>query len=142
MKRKTLLKNHLTGIRNLIIKKIGKLPIATDTGFELIEIDKIIYCEAHASYTYFYLEDGSNVMSSKNIGEYERELVPFNFLRIHKSYLINLLHVNKYSKEDGGYVHMNLGANQFSGTSQFSRVNQLSLSKRKKITFLNCFFAR
>ncbi|MEL6989430.1 MAG: LytTR family DNA-binding domain-containing protein, partial [Bacteroidota bacterium] len=45
-------------------------------------------------------------MISKNLKEAENRLNEAVFKRVHASYLINLEHVKKYDKADGGYFVM------------------------------------
>lgn len=48
------------------------------------------------------------------------------FCRIHHSHLINMAHLRRYSKNDGGYVEMSDGS-------------QIEISRRKKDDFLARF---
>jgi two-component system LytT family response regulator len=43
---------------------------------------------------------------SRNLKDFENILVDSGFCRVHHSYLINLRHVEKYIKGEGGYVVM------------------------------------
>ncbi len=78
-----------------------QLAISTLEGREFIPIDQIIYCRADGGYTEFHLSNGRQLVSSKNLGEYEKllpEALPNYqncFFRIHHSYLINLTYINK-----------------------------------------------
>lgn len=80
--------------------------LSTSEGFEFVEISNILYCEASGSYTKFFLNDNQTLLVSKNLKEYENLLSNTNFMRVHNSFLINLKHVNKYVKSDGGYILM------------------------------------
>jgi len=113
-----------------IMETLRKLVIPTTYGFDYVAVDRIIYCEADASYTRFHLEGGSQVVASKNIGRYEVLLAPYcEFFRVHKSYIINLLHVSKYKKETGGIVVMDNG-------------KEIYISKGRKAGFFSLFFSR
>lgn len=74
------------------------------SGFIRLKINSIVYFEADANYTYLYLENGESIVSSKNIKEYERQLISQGYIRIHHKYLINLNYVTKYLKGKGGQV--------------------------------------
>lgn len=81
--------------------------------YELIfpKISEIIYCKADGFYTQFFLKDGTTILVSKNIKEYESILPPEHFFRAHKSFLINLNEIKKYIKGEGGYIVMENGDN-------------------------------
>ena len=78
--------------------KQEKICLATTAGMEFILIKDIILCKADGSYTSFTLSDGSNLLVSKHLKEYENLLSDHQFLRVHNSYLINLKEVKKYIK--------------------------------------------
>lgn len=61
--------------------------------------ETIIYIEAYENYTWLHLKNGSKLLSSKSIGYHEEKLLDNTFVRIHRSYLINLSHVKFYEKK-------------------------------------------
>ncbi|MGB2129252.1 MAG: LytR/AlgR family response regulator transcription factor [Flavicella sp.] len=70
---------------------------------DFLKIESILYCEADGKYTTFYLENGTTIISSKNLGEYEKLLTHKCFFRIHHRYLINLTKVLRIDKTGGAY---------------------------------------
>ena len=110
------------------IEKAGKplemrLCLPTFKGFLIVKLEDIIYCEAERSYTIFHLSDGKTLMVSKPLLEYDNLLKDAGFFRIHKSFLINLVHVREYHRGEGGFVVMNNKA-------------ELEVTRRKKEMFL------
>ncbi len=83
-----------------------KLSVPNSNGLELIPFDDIIYCKADDNYTTFYLCSGEKVVASKTLKHFGEMLPEHQFVRIHKSYIVNLLHLKKYLKTDGGVVIM------------------------------------
>ncbi|WP_409034106.1 LytR/AlgR family response regulator transcription factor [Runella sp.] len=49
----------------------------------------IIRLESDRNYTVFFLADGRQMLASKTLGSFEK-ILPSNFLRVHRSHLINL----------------------------------------------------
>lgn len=87
-------------------EQLSKLALATGRNeIELIDINQIIYCEAKKFYTIFYLDNQEDILVTKNLKEYEKVL-PSNFIRIHKSFLVNKNKIKKIVRSDGGYVVM------------------------------------
>ena len=86
-----------------------KLPLSTNDGIWMINIKDIIRMEGDGSYTKIYLLNGKCIHIAKTIKAYEALLYDYKFERIHKSHLINLLHVKKYYKNEGSYVLMEDG---------------------------------
>ncbi|MDO5980789.1 LytR/AlgR family response regulator transcription factor [Flavivirga spongiicola] len=87
------------------------IAVSSQKKINLAKIDDIIYAESDGSYTTFFLKDGSTVLSTKNLGEYENRLNKKLFYRIHHSYLINLKHIINISKDGGHYSKMINGKN-------------------------------
>ncbi len=65
-------------------------------GFEVVQIQDILYCEADGYCTRFFLKDGQTLISSKNLKVYEEILEAVRFQRVHHSYIVNLNHVRGY----------------------------------------------
>ncbi|MEM7102537.1 MAG: response regulator [Bacteroidota bacterium] len=75
-----------------------KLGLPTVEGYTFIKLQNIIRCEADSNYTMFHALDGEKILVPKTLKEYENLLEGFNFLRVHRSHIINLDHIKKYTK--------------------------------------------
>lgn len=75
----------------------------------LLNVDDIIHCESDGSYTVFEIKDNQKIVVSKVLKEYDKLLSGSGFLRIHRSHLINLKHIKRFDKLDGGNVVMSNG---------------------------------
>jgi two-component system LytT family response regulator len=118
------LETFLHNIRNKSNQQEMQLCIPSLKGFQIIKINDIIYCEADNTYTWLYLQNNQRLMASRPLIDYELLLQGANFVRIHKSYLINLSHLREYHKGEGGIVKMSNG-------------KELDVSRRKKEFFVN-----
>lgn len=88
-------------------KKIA-LPIGD--GYEMIAFNNIIRCESDSNYTTIFLRDKRKITLSKTLKEVEASLNSKVFFRVHHSHLINIDHISKLYKADGGTVLMADGA--------------------------------
>ena len=75
-------------------------------GLQIIEVDNIIRCEADGCYTKFFLIDKRQITVSKILREYEEILSEFNFIRPHKSHLINLKYIKSVIRANGPIIEM------------------------------------
>ncbi|MDN3582444.1 LytR/AlgR family response regulator transcription factor [Mucilaginibacter flavus] len=100
----------------------GKIAITSVSAIEFVNINDIIYCKADNVYTDVHL-CGTSITSTKNLKEFDDILQAHYFFRIHHSYLINLNHIKKYIKGDGGTVVM-------------SDNTEIEVSRRRKTAFL------
>jgi len=91
-----------------------------------VETTDIIYCESDSNYTIFFLTNGEKVMISKTLKDVEEILEGSDFFRVHASYLINMKHVNKFTRGDGGYIVM-------------SNNQHITVSRKKKDVFFEMF---
>lgn len=101
-----------------------KIAIATETGFEFLKFNSIIYLEAQSNYTKFYLTDNSNIITAKTLKHFEEILPEDLFFRIHKTYLVNMNFIKRFSKVDGFTVELITG-------------QKLPVSHRKKDEFIS-----
>ncbi len=83
-----------------------QLTIPTMEGFLFVKPDEIIRMEADGRYTMIFLENKEKILASKNLGEFEEIISEAHFLRIHHSHIVNLSHIRKYIRGDGGKVVM------------------------------------
>lgn len=116
---------------NILIENIDsgdtahkKIAIATETGFEFVKFNTIIYLEAQNNYTKFNLTNGSSITTSKTLKHFEEILPSELFFRIHKSYLVNMNFIKRFTKGDEQFVELITG-------------QQLPVSIRKKNEFIN-----
>ena len=82
------------------------LPIERDGVLQTIDIADIVAVHANAHYT--YVSNGtSNLFCSLSITEVEERLDPHFFMRVHRSHIINLDHINAIRKSlDSGIAEM------------------------------------
>ena len=85
------------------------IALPTLGGLEMVKADHIIHGEADSNYTRLFMEDGGTILISKTLKEVESMLENHNCIRIHNSHLINLLHLKRYVRGDGGYVILSNG---------------------------------
>ncbi|HFA48870.1 MAG TPA: LytTR family transcriptional regulator [Bacteroidetes bacterium] len=91
--------------------------------FVLTDIRDIMYCEADGNYTMIFLKNGGKYLACRKLGDVEKLLPATCFVRIHHAHLVNLCHVRKYHKGDGGQVELRNGI-------------KLDVSRRKKQGFM------
>lgn len=84
----------------------ARIGIAMADKIIFVRVPEIIYCEANGSYTNVYLKDGKKILASKPLMNFESQLTPHKFFRIHHSTLINLNNIKEFQRFDGGYVVM------------------------------------
>lgn len=88
-----------------------KVAVPTLDGFELIDMDQIVRCEAADNYTCIFLKKANKVVACRSLKDIEGQLRHFSFfLRVHHSYIVNLNEVVKYVRGEGGYVMMSDGS--------------------------------
>ncbi|NER18992.1 LytR/AlgR family response regulator transcription factor [Spongiivirga citrea] len=98
------LQDQKKSLDSIIVNKNNSnfIAIASLNDIQIIKYDSILYLQSDGRYTSVFLIDGSKIVATKNIGEYENDLTPFGFYRIHKKYIINLKHMASIDKRDGG----------------------------------------
>ncbi|MFV8368227.1 LytR/AlgR family response regulator transcription factor [Flavobacterium sp. LB2R40] len=107
----------------------NKIALPTETGFELVKTNAILYCEADSNYCKIVCLDGKKIVLSKTL-KFIEELLPTSvFQRIHKSYLVNLNYVTRFNKTNELLVELSNG-------------QTLPVSIRKKEDFINAIIQK
>lgn len=105
---------------------MDKLAIPDSDGIIFVETAHIICCRADGNYTMLYMSGGKTILVSKTLKDFEAILSNHGFSRVHHAALINMKHIQKYVKGDGGYVVL-------------SDNHHVDVSRRKKEGFLRQF---
>lgn len=92
---KTLLENQ---------SSLSKIALPSGSGVLIKALDDIMYLESSNNYTLFYFKNNEQVLVTKTLKHYEDTLNPESFVRIHQSFLVNINHIEEYSKLDGGWI--------------------------------------
>lgn len=104
-----------------------KIVLSTSEMIHVISVDDIIRCESDNYYTYFYFVDGRKLLVSKTLKENEELLSQYDFIRPHKSHLINIKYIKSYVRQDGGHILMSDGT-------------RIPVSRRKKDKMMEIIF--
>lgn len=83
----------------------NKIAIPTIEGFEMIDIDSILYMTADGNYSIIFTKT-NKILSSKSLKYFELRLPNTLFIRIHDAHIININKTLKYVKGNGGYIVM------------------------------------
>jgi len=89
---------------------LNKIALPSDTGLILVPFEEIVFCEAERAYCRFHLESGKKMLISKAMKEFEPILTQHQFVKVHKSYIVNVKHIEKYIRGTGGQLLMTDGS--------------------------------
>ena len=96
-----------------------KIGLATGDRVEFVEVKSIIRCQGECNYTNLYFTDKKPLLVAKSLIEFEELLNEYNFIRVHKTHLVNLNHVASFNRNDAGILIMSNG-------------DKVSISRRRK----------
>ena len=81
--------------------------LPTLEGFEVVKMEDIVRLRGNGNFTDLYLSDGSKKMVCRFLKHFS-DILPFPFLRVHKSHIINVSFVKSYNK--GGCIMLQDGS--------------------------------
>ncbi len=105
-------------------KASPKVSLPTSDGIELFDLHSIIRFQAKGSNTIAYMLDDQQLIIPRNLKKIEESLENGPFVRVHHSHLVNVDHIKRYSRTDGGFVIMKDGS-------------EVEVSRRRKGVLLN-----
>lgn len=77
-----------------------KITLSTSDKIHVVDVDNIVRCESDNYYTVLYFADGGSLMVSKTLKEVEGLLEGYEFVRAHKSHLVNVNCIRNFLKDD------------------------------------------
>lgn len=99
-----------------------RLALHTQDKIYIVEISEILRCESDGNYTRFHLKDKSTLLVTRTLKDFDDLLSPLNFIRVHQSHLVNIVHVREFNKRDGGYLIMRDGSEVLVSTRKRAEV--------------------
>lgn len=94
--RLSLLKENMQGSKKIALNTLEKI--------QIVNIEDIIRCESSVNYTTFYFMDGTKLLVTKTLKEFDKMLSEYNFFRVHQSHLINTEFIKEFLKTNGELV--------------------------------------
>lgn len=107
-------------------QSVDRIALSTQEGLVFVQTKNIAYCKAESNYTYVVLADGQKYLVAKTLKDIDETLSGKDFYRVHNSYLVNINHIIRYVRGDGGYFVMPDNA-------------QITISRNKKDEFFQLF---
>jgi len=86
------------------LERHKKIPLSLNNKIKLVEPDQILYCKSDGSYTTVFMTDGTEYLVSKSIKHIEELLPEEYFIRVHKSYMVNLNEIKELIKQGSGEI--------------------------------------
>jgi two-component system LytT family response regulator len=96
---------HLSGMLRLK-EPLRTITIPDTSGYQIVSTDNILYLEGKDNYTFIYISGQNRMIVSRTLKDFETILQDSDFLRIHKSSMINLRHLKSMRQKEGLSVVM------------------------------------
>ncbi len=84
------------------------ISVKADYKVSLVKTAEIVYLESEGEYVRIHLADGSTLTTLFRLKNMETTLPAESFMRVHRSYIVNLRHIKSYDK---GRIHLSNTAN-------------------------------
>jgi len=85
---------------------LENIALPTHDGFTMVHVNDIAYLHAESNYTWVHLVSQKKYLITKTLKDMEEMLRFPQYFRPHKSFLVNLNHVDRYIRGQGGYMVM------------------------------------
>ena len=85
-----------------------RIALNTLEKIHIVEVEEILRCESNINYTMFYFTDGTKLLVTKTLKEFDKLLSDHYFIRVHQSHLVNARFIKEFTKSDG-YIYMKDG---------------------------------
>jgi two-component system LytT family response regulator len=92
-------------LENIMTEK-KRIAIPNGSSYIYENVSDIIRLKAQGRYTEIYTASEKKYTVTRNLGEFDKLLSKYKFLRVHHSHLINPLYILSFEKQNGGYLIM------------------------------------
>ena len=89
--------------------ELQQVVVPTLHGFDVIRTESIVRLQARDNFTEISMADGSRKLICKLLRHFE-ETLDQPFIRVHRSYMVNLQYVRSYTRGQGGSLTMHDGS--------------------------------
>jgi len=96
-------------LENIRSNQFKKIVVPLMTGFEVVNPESVYYIEADDNFSIIHLDGRKPLMACRKLKFYEENLKDCGFYRVHRSSLVNLDHVVKYTKGKAAFVTLSNG---------------------------------
>lgn len=103
-----------------------RIALSSSDGLIFVQTSDISYCKADSNYTQVVLQNGKKIVVAKTLKEIDETLAGKDFFRVHASYLVNINHISRFVRGDGGYIVMPDGT-------------QITIARNRKDEFFQLF---
>ncbi|WP_417940643.1 LytR/AlgR family response regulator transcription factor [Flavobacterium sp. RS13.1] len=109
-KTKEKLENYSILKENIKQDTFKKIAVPTGNSLVFLEKDKIVCIKGEGAYSEIICSDGEKHLVSRNLKKFEDIMcIDQNFIRNHKSYIVNISFIKAYNKSDGGSLILKNG---------------------------------
>ena len=106
------IRHHFNSIKELmdyLALPVERIILPCNRGFTLMERRQVLWIQSDGNYSWAHYGDGRKSLLSSMLKHMESKLLSADFYRIHHQYLVNLHHLLRYEKRNGGWVVLSDG---------------------------------
>ncbi len=120
--------NYLkTLVSNISEQRPTKVSIPTLNGYDVIDLENIIYIKAEGAYSQVFFDDGTSKLYSKNLKYFEGILTDLEeYCRIHRSTIVHIGKIVTYNVGSNAWIEVNYSV-------------KLEIARERKTQFLEQF---
>jgi len=82
----------------------GRMQFPAPNGIVYLKDEEIYYIESEGRYSNIYDKDGAKLVTTKPLKDLESMLSTSSFIRVHRSYIINLAYIKHYARGRDSHV--------------------------------------
>jgi two-component system LytT family response regulator len=84
--------------------KSKRVPLALSDRVVMVDKNDIMYCKSEGNYTHVIMKNGKDYLLSKSIKSVVELIPQAEFIRVHKSFIVNTNYITEYLRGDGGEI--------------------------------------
>ncbi|MFK7001819.1 LytR/AlgR family response regulator transcription factor [Flavobacterium oreochromis] len=108
---------------NLKDETFRKIAVPSGNSLVFIEVNDILFIKGEGAYSEIHFRNNEKLLVSRNLKNFEDIICEQrNFIRIHKSFILNTHYIKSYNKSDGGSIEIQNGLHLPIGTDKVQTI--------------------
>lgn len=102
------------------------------TRSQQVETDEILYLESESNYTKIYTTSSVSILAALTLGVIQARLDTKSFIRVNRSYIVNISHLSAYRHENKKLIIRLRGGKEFTASRRRRKAFQNTFSDSPK----------
>lgn len=90
-------------------EKLSNITLPGTHGYEILPLNEVTHLQGSDNYSTFFMRSQKKYLVAKTLKDYDELLAQSGFMRVHKSFLVNIIYVDSLQKDESTEIYLKDG---------------------------------